>query len=192
MSIDLQALGFTKEELQDRAVERIVEMVMTDRVYDPDRDYEVERHSQFREDLKKRVKQRIDQKIDELAQCFVLPNVAEYIENLTLQQTNQWGEKEGEPITFIEYLVKRAQAYMQEEVNHDGKAKAECDHYSWHGAKQTRITFLIERHLHHSIETAMKDSLKVATGEIARGLHETTRIKLNEIAASMKVAVATK
>ncbi len=190
MSIDLQALGFTQEELQERVVERIVESVMTDRVYDPDSDSEYEQHSAFRADLKKRVKTRIDEKIDELAQKFVLPNVSEYIETLTLQQTNQYGEKKGEPITFIEYLVQRAQDYMQEKVNHSGKSKAE-DSYSWSGT-QTRITYLINSHLQYSIETAMKDSLKLATGEIARGLHETTRLKLNEIAASMKVAVTTK
>lgn len=191
MSIDLKSLGFTQEELQERVVERIVESVMTDRVYNPDDDCEYERHSAFREDLKKRVKSRIDEKIDELAQKFVLPNVSEYIESLTLQQTNQWGEKKGEPVTFVEYLVQRAQDYMQEKVNYEGKSKEENGSYSWSGT-QSRITFLVEKHLHYSIETAMKNALSIATGEIARGLHETCRLKLNEIAAGMKVAVTTK
>lgn len=190
MSIDLQALGFTKEELQERVVERIVESVMTDRVYDPENDYEFDRHSQFREDLKKRVKARIDEKIDELATKFVLPNVSEYIENLTLQQTNQWGEKKGNSVTFVEYLTQRAEAYMQEKVNNHGKTREE-DSYSWSGT-QTRITYLVNSHLQYSIETAMKNALQVATGAIATGLHETCRLKLNEIAASMKVAVSTK
>lgn len=191
MSIDLKALGFTQEELQDRVVESIVGQLMTDRVYDPDSDHEYPRHSQFREELKKRVKQRIDEKIDELAQKFVLPNVAEYIENLTLQETNRWGEKTGEPVTFIEYLVGRAQAYMQEMVNYEGKSKEEAGPYSWNG-KQTRITHLINSHLHYSIETAMKDAMKVATGEIAKGIHETAKIKLNEIAAGLKTTVTVK
>lgn len=191
MSIDLKSLGFTQEELQERVVDRIVESVMTDRVYNPDDDCEYERHSQFREDLKKRIKTRIDEKVDELAQKFVLPNVSEYIENLTLQQTNQWGEKKGQSITFVEYLVQRAEAYMQEQVDWHGKSKAQDGGYSWSG-KQTRIAYLVHEHLHHNIETAMKDALKIATGEIARGLHETCRLKLNEIAAGMKVAVTTK
>lgn len=192
MNLDLQSLGFTKEELQERVVERICDQLLTTLDYDPDSDTEQPVASRFQQAIKDMVKKRIDTTINTLAERYVLPNVAQYIEDLTLQQTNQWGEKQGAPVTFVEYLVRRAQAYMQEEVNHDGKSKAESDSYSWHGAKQTRITFLIERHLHHSIETAMKDSLKVATGEIARGLHETTRIKLNEIAAGMKVAVTTK
>ncbi|WP_373379864.1 hypothetical protein [Cupriavidus nantongensis] len=192
MNFDLQSLGFTKDELQDRIVERICEQLLTTIDYDPHSETEQPVASRFQQAIKDMVKKRIDETISALAEQYVLPNVAQYIEQLTLQQTNQWGEKQGAPVTFIEYLVKRAQSYMQEEVNHDGKSKAESDHYSWHGAKQSRITFLIERHLHHSIETAMKDSLKIATGEIARGLHETTRIKLNEIAAGMKVAVSTK
>lgn len=191
MSIDLKSLGFTQEELQERVVERIVESVMTDRVYSPDDDREYDRHSQFREDLKKRVKARIDEKIDELAQKFVLPNVAEYIENLTLQQTNQWGEKKGQSITFVEYLVQRAEAYMQEKVDFQGRSKEEAGSYSFSGT-QTRITHLVHQHLHYNIEKAMKDALNIATGEIARGLHETCRLKLNEIAAGMKVAVTTK
>lgn len=190
MSIDLKSLGFTQEELQERVVERIVESVMTDRVYGEDGD-EYDRHSKFREDLKKRVKVRIDEKIDELAQKFVLPNVSEYIENLTLQETNQWGEKKGQPVTFVEYLVQRAQAYMQEKVDMNGKSKGESTSSYWNGT-QSRITHLIHQHLHFQIESAMQDAMKVATGEIARGIHETARHKLNEIAASLKVAVTTK
>lgn len=191
MAIDLESLGFTKEELQERAIARIVDAVMTDRVYDHDDDCEYERHSQFREDLKKRVKARIDEKVDELAQKFVLPNVSQYIETLTLQTTNQWGEKKAEPLTFVEYLVQRAEAYMTEKVSYDGKSKGESGGYSWTGT-QTRITYLVHQHLHYSIETAMKDALKVATGAIAKGINETARLKLSEIAESLKVDVKTK
>lgn len=189
MSIDLAALGFTQEELQNRVIDQIVERVLTGVYFDEDGD-EVSRTSRFAAELNKKIQQRIDRTIDALAQKHVLPNVSQYIEDLTLQQTNQWGEKNGAPVTFVEYLVQRAQAYMQEEVNSSGKTRAE-DSYGFSG-KQTRITYLIHQHLHYSIETAMKDSMNVATGEIARGLHETARLKLNEIAAGMKVAVTIK
>lgn len=187
--IDLKQLGFTQEELQERVVERIVNQVMIDKVYDHESDSEYDRHSQFREELKKRVKTRIDEKIDELAQQFVLPNVSEYIETLTLQHTNQYGERKGEPVTFIEYLVARAKDYMQERVDHSGQDKATANSYGWNG-KQTRITYLIEKHLQYSIETAMKDSLKIATGEIANGIAETAKIKLQEISKNLKVQVS--
>ena len=190
MNIDLAALGFTKEELQDRVIDQIVQSVMYGRYSDEDGD-ETFRDSRFKQELDKRVQARIDDTINALAEKHILPNVSAYIEELTLQQTNQWGEKKGAPVTFVEYLVQRAQAYMQEQVDHDGKDKASSNSSYWSG-KQTRITYLINNHLHYSIESAMKNALQVASGEIARGIHETARVKLNEIAASMKVGVTTK
>ena len=191
MSFDIESLGFTKEELQERVIDRIVDSVMTSHSYDPDSDRDFKIESQFGRDLQKRIAQQINDTINALAEKHVLPNVASYIENLTLQQTNAWGEKQGTPGTFVEYLTKRAEEYMQEKVSHEGKSKSEANGYSWSGT-QTRITFLIEKHLHYSIESAMKDALKVATGEVAKGIHETARLKLNEIAAGMKVSVTTK
>jgi len=189
MNIDLAALGFTKEELQDRVIDQIVESVMYGRYADEDGD-ETFRDSRFKQELDKRVQNRIDDTINGMAEKHILPNVSQYIETLTLQETNQWGEKKGKAVSFVEYLVQRAQAYMQEEVNSSGKTRAE-DGYGFSG-KQTRITYLIHQHLHYSIETAMKESLAVATGEIAKGIHETARHKLNEIAASLEVTVNTK
>lgn len=192
MTIDLQTLGFSQEELQERVVERICDQLLTSMDYNPDSDEEQPVASRFQNAVKDLIKKRIDTTIEALAERYVLPNVAQYIEDLTIQQTNEWGEKRGTPMTFIEYLVQRAQAYMREEVNHDGKAKGEADSYGWSGSKQTRITYLIHKHLQYSIETAMKDALQVATGEVARGIHETARHKLNEIAAALKVSVQTK
>lgn len=189
--MDLQQLGFTQEELQDRVVERICEQLLTSIEYDAEGD-EYPASSRFQSAIKDLIKKRVDETISAMAERYVLPNVAKYIEELTLQQTNSWGEKKGEPVTFIEYLVGRAQAYMQEEVNHEGKSQKEAGNYGWSGARQTRITHLINRHLQYSIETAMKNALNVATGEIAKGIHETAKIKLNEIASSMKVSVTTK
>ena len=190
MSIDIASLGFTKEELQERVIERICEQLLTGMEYDPDSGDEFQVASTFRRAIDARVKEQINATINAIAEREVLPNVASYIENLTLQETNTWGEKKGEPVTFTQYLVGRAQSYMQEEVSRDGKSKAESDSYSWSGTKQTRITYLIHQHLHYSIQTAMKDALQVATGEIAKGIHETARHKLNEIAASLKVQVS--
>lgn len=190
MSLDIEALGFTKEELQDRVVERLCEMFLTTRGVDPFND-ETEMPTQMRVQIEARVKQEISDRINAIAEAHVLPNVRAYIEELTLQQTSQWGEKKGEPLTFTEYLVDRAKAYMLEKVDYNGKGKDEAGGYSWTGT-QTRITHLVHQHLHYSIETAMKDALKTATGALAIGLHETCRVKLNEIAAGMKVAVTTK
>lgn len=188
--LDLQSLGFTKEELQDRVVDQICQQVLNGTGWDEDGN-EVSRQSEFSRQINEAVRKQISASIDALAQKHVLPNVAQYIENLCLQETTEWGEKKKEPVTFLQYLVARAEAYLQEKVDSNGKGKSEGDSYGWSG-KQTRITHLVHQHLAFSIEKAMKDALSIATGEIAKGIHETARLKLNEIAVGLKVSVATK
>lgn len=189
MNIDFESLGFTKEELQERVVEKIVDSLNTHRYLDEDGD-EHEKRSKFFLLLKERVKSRVDSKVDELAEKFVLPKVSECIDNITIQKTNEYGEKKGESVTFIEYLVSRAESYMQEYVDSDGKRLGNQSYRR--DPEQTRITQLVDRYLHTHIENSMRESLKIALGEIAKGIHETARIKLNQIAESMKISISTK
>lgn len=181
MSLDLASLGFSKEELLQRIVDQACESLL----------YGDEMLDGIQKQIDARVKKQVLDKINELAEQHVLPNVARYVENITMQETNQWGEAKGVKITFVEFLVNRANAYLQEQVDGDGKSKTEKDSYNWSG-KQTRITHLVHAHLHNSIKQAMEEAMKVGVGEIARGIHETARLKLNEIAAGMKVQVTTK
>lgn len=187
--LTLESLGFTTEELQDRVVERIVEMYVSEIGYD-DSGNEYSRKSGFATKLKEAVNKRVDDAIEKIIDEHILPNAATYVESITLQATNMWGEKKGASVTFIEYLVQRAESYLTEKVNYQGKAKEE-DSYSWSGT-QTRITHLVHEHLHYSIEKAMKEALSVANKSIAGGIQEAVRIKLAEVTASLKVSVATK
>ena len=187
--LDLEQLGFTKQELQERVIERLCQQALETYSLNEDGDENPwAADSQFSKRLTDSVREQIDKKITALAQAHVIPSVGELIEGMTLQSTNQWGEKTGAKLTFVEYLVSRAGAYMQEKVNSEGRSKEESGGYSWSGT-QTRITHLINSYLHREIEKAMKGALAVAVGSVARGIHETARLKLNEIAASMKVSV---
>jgi len=185
----LEALGITADTLIDRIVDKCVEQLMTDVSFDEDGE-EWRSRSRLAKQLDYRIKRQIDETVNALAERHILPNVAAYIENLTLQTTNQWGEKKGQKVTFIEYLTQRAEDYMQEKVNFEGKSKAEAGAYSWNPS-QTRITHLVHQHLHYSIEAAMKDALKVATSSITSGLQETCKVKLAEIAQKLQVTVKT-
>ena len=176
------------EELQERVIDRICEQLLTSIDYDPDTGGEYQVASTFRRGIDNRVKAKVEETINAIAEREVLPNVAAYIEGLVLQETNGWGEKRGTPVTFKEYLVQRAEAYMQEKVSFDGKSKAESNGYSWNGT-QTRIAHLIHQHLHYSIESAMKNALKIATGAVAEGIQETVKIKLAEVSAKLKTEV---
>lgn len=185
----LEALGITADELTNRIVDKCVEQLMTDVNFDEDGD-EWRGRSRLAEQLDKRIKQQINDTVNALAEKHVLPNVSAYVENLTLHATNKWGEKKGQTVTFIEYLTQRAEDYMQEKVNYEGKAKDEAGGYSWNGT-QTRITHLVHQHLHYSIDSAMKSALQIATSGIAAGLQETCKTKLAEIAQKLKVEVKT-
>jgi hypothetical protein len=190
MNVTLESLGISKDAIEQKLIEHLAQELLTEIQYDYDDDREYRAKSSLAKKLDALVKQHIDTTINALAQKHVLPNVSSYIENLTLQTTNQWGEKKGAPVTFIEYLTQRAEDYMQEKVNYEGKGKNEAGSYSWNGT-QTRITHMVHQHLHYSIETAMKQALQIATNGIASGLQETVKTKLSEVSQKLKVEVKT-
>lgn len=185
--IDLKTLGMTKAELQDRVVNGIVTQALASWAADGDGEG-VAQESALSKRLQKIICERIDKDVNAIAAKHVLPNVSKYIEDLTLQETNQWGEARGKPITFVEYLIQRAEAYLVEKVDSQGKTKGENSYGSWSGT-QTRVTHMIHGHLHYSIESAMKEALKNANGAIAEGIAETCKVKLAEIAKSLTVEV---
>lgn len=190
MNITLDSLGISKDAIEEKLIAHLAQELLTEIQYDYDDDSEYRAKSSLAKKLDALVKQHIDATINALAEKHVLPNVTNYIESLTLQTTNQWGEKRGEPVTFIEYLTQRAEAYMQEKVSFDGKPKSEANGYSWNGT-QTRITHMVHQHLHYSIETAMKQALQIATSGIATGLQETVKTKLAEVSQKLKMEVKT-
>lgn len=193
MEITLESLGFTKKQLQERVIETAVERLLTGVSYDEDGNTQSVDTKLYGK-LQTLIKERIDETIRIFAEKNVLPKVTEYIETLILQKTNSWGEKEGKPFTFIEYLISRSENYMLEQVDSDGRSEAECRDggKSWYGSKTNRITFLVNKNLHDNIETAMKNALVIANNSIATGITETVKTKLNEIIMALKVTVGTK
>jgi hypothetical protein len=190
MSIDLESLGITKAELQQRVIDRAVERIFETTGIDEDGD-EFSETSPFAGRLENAVKAAIDSRVAEMAEKHVLPITSELVENITLQTTNKWGEKTGAPATFREYMIQRAESYLTEQVSYDGKSKAESGSYSWSGT-QTRITHLVHQHFQYSIESAMKDAVKTANDAIAKGIQEAVKIKLGEVTSALKVTVVTK
>lgn len=186
----IEDLGFTKEELQEKVIQRVSDALLSD-VFQDEEGEKHTRRTSFQNRMRDEVKKNVDARIDALFQQQIAPRVVEFIEGLTLEQTNQWGEKKGEKLTFIEYLTQRADAYMREQVNYDGKSKTESGGYSWSGT-QTRITHLVHHHLHYSIERAMKEAIKNANSSIAGGLEAAVKIKLQEVVAGLKVTVEPK
>ena len=188
--LSLPELGITKEELQERVVEKIAEQLLGDKDFDEDGCASISK-STFHKALEKRIADHVEVAIMKIADAHILPNVSRYIDELCLQETNKWGEKKGVPLSFIEYLVQRAESYLREEVSYEGKTKVENGSYCFTGA-QTRITYLVHEHLKYTIESAMKDAVKNVNGVISGALAETCKIQLANIASSLKVNVVTK
>lgn len=191
-ALDLaKELGLSEAELAERVVTRCVERVMSSSMFDEDGE-STDVPSQFSKRLQDAVIDRVDKAIDAIASKHILPNVTTYLENLCLQKTNHWGEKTGEPVSFLEYLVGRAEKYMTEKVDYTGKAEGE-DRYSsnWRGS-HTRIDYLVHQHLHFAVETAMKQVVADGNRILSGALVETCKAKMAEIASQLKVEVKTR
>lgn len=184
--LTLEALGLDQDKLAEKLVDRLAQNMLTSIGYDEDGD-EWFGTSPFAKKLNNLVTARLDKVVNELADKHVLPRVEAMVEGLVLQKTNSWGEKVGEPVTFIEYLTQRADAWMREEVSYDGKTK-EQDSYSWR-KRGTRVEYLIDQHLQYNISTAMKNALGEANKSIVEGLKAAVNIKLGEIAVQLKTEI---
>ena len=188
--IDLEELGITKDELINRVVEKIADRMLEGSIHTDEYGDEYTGSTDFNRKLDKAIEKRIDVAINTLADEKVLPNVIEYVKKLTLDETNKWGESKGKPVTFIEYMVLRAEAYMTEPVNYEGKPRGK-DNYHW-SASGSRISHEVHKYLQYEISTAMKEIIKDANTTLAKGLQETCKIKMAEIAKGLKVKVEVK
>lgn len=186
MELNLETLGISKTDLQERVIERLCEEIMSS--VDLDEEGNEGRYaSKIATDLKDIVKKRIDSAVSAFAEAHLLPHIDKLVNEMDFTPTSRYGEPKGEKTTFKEFLAKSAEAYIVEKVNYEGKGKGE-DNYSWTGT-QTRITHLIHKHFHYEIEKTIKAAMVDANSKFAAGIHETCRLKLNEMLASLKVGV---
>lgn len=175
---ELEALGLSETDVLDKLVERLLEKYGED---------ETGYVSDFEARMAKAVKEAVESKIAAAIEKHVLPRVAELVDGICLQETNTWGEKKGQPVTLTEYLVQRAEAYIREPVDFQGKTK-EQDSWNWK-AKTTRIAHMVHEHLQYSIDTAMKKVLGEANSNIRKGLEDAVKVALANITVQVKTEV---
>lgn len=187
MKFDLESIGLTQEELQSRVVSSIADQLLSSRYSDEDGE-EIRRQSEFTAELKKRAKEAIDAKVREIGDRMIIPEISTIVENICLQKTNEWGEAKGDPVTFTEYLVLKAEEYIKEQVDHNGKAKSNGD-YNWRGYT-TRIAHMVESNLKYSIQIAMEKALKEANSNITGGLADAVKMALSQAQAKLKVTTS--
>ena len=86
---------------------------------------------------------------------------------------------------FALYTRLKADEYIQEPVNYNGKTRDE-DNYNW-SPKSSRIVYLVNNHLRFSIETAMKKAMADANKSIVGGIEAAVKMALQEAQAKLKI-----
>jgi hypothetical protein len=191
MEFTCEQIGLTQDELQERVVIGLVERILGARADAPVWDDRCGVRQTVLSEARERVQMVIEAEVAKICEAEITPKVEDLIEGFILQKTNQWGEKTGEPVTFTEFIVQRAEAWITEKVSHDGKSKAEAGAYSW-SASTTRIAYMIDKHLQYHIETAMSSALADANSQIAEGILQAVKVKLDTLVLSLNPKVEKK
>lgn len=186
----LAVLGLDPKDIEEKVIDRIADRALQG--FSCDEDGEFACDSQFKRKLDEKLKAIIDAKVGEMAEIHVMPNVSDLIDNLVLHKTSKWGEKTGEKYTFIEYLVHRADAYLQEEVDYQGHARGDSSYSSSWSKHSTRLAFMVDAHLNWAIKQAMEEAYKNANSSIVGGLKKAMEIALENIKSSLKVTTEVK
>lgn len=185
----LEALGISVESLEERIVDQAVEALLNATGYDPENDHEVRYESRFKREIEKRIQDAVDAKISALANEHLVPKVGEMIESLTFQKTNNYGEPKGEPLTFTEYIASRAEVYMSEKVDSQGRGKEECGSYDFrpNGPRLTVLMKLyIQEHLNACAKAAVTDINKVIAQNIQKAATDAIALASTNIVVSVK------
>lgn len=190
MSVDLTAIGISKDKIIELVVNQIVASVMSGTSYDEDGD-EVRCDSAFSRRVEAYVKQAIDEKVAAIAEQHIVPTIGKTIDEFVIKKTNEYGEMKGEPVTFTEYLVSQANQWLQAEVDYNGEPVSGHGH-RYGTVHQTRLTHYVHEYLHSTIATAMKDAVNGIGSKIGDSIRETTKIQLAKIADAVQVTVRTK
>jgi hypothetical protein len=185
----LKSLGLDIESLGDRIVDQCVEALLRSTGFDPETEEETRYESRFKREIEARIQKAVDSKIAALAEEHLLPRVGEMIEAANLRQTNNYGEPKGEPMTFIEYIAARAEAYMSEPVDCQGKTKQEGG-YGWK-SEGPRLTVLMKLHIKDTLDKEAKAAVCDVNKVIAKNIEQAAKDAINSAAASLKVSVST-
>jgi len=186
----LEALGINAEDLTERIVDQTVEALLNSSGYDPENDTETRYESRFKKEIEKRVLEATNKKIAELAEIHVVPRVGEMIEQANMSKTNSYGEPKSEPMTFKEFIAKRAEVYMSESVDSNGKSKGELsDTYNWRDAGP-RLTVLMKIYIQQTMEAAAKTAVNDVNKVIAENIKKAAVQAITQTVAAIKVSVS--
>ncbi len=185
----LEALGVTPTALADRIVAQAVEALLSANGFNPDTEEEETYETKFKREISARIQKAVDQKIAALAAEHLIPRVGELIETADMRETTRYGEPKGPALTFKEYIAARAGAYMSEEVDYQGKSKAEADSYNFRSVGP-RLVVLMRSYIQNTLDQHAKAAMSGVNKVLAEGMEKAAKQAITSAAAAVKVAVS--
>lgn len=185
----LEALGVSASDLADRIVDQAVQTLLYSTGFNPETEEEVTYENKFKREIENKIQQTVDQKIAAIAAEHILPRVGELIESANMVKTNQFGEAKSPPMSFKEYIAHRADAYMSEDVDINGKSKGEGDSYSWRSCGP-RLTVLMRSYIRDSMEAAAKTAVTDINKAIAKNIEKAAKDAIASTVENLKVSVS--
>lgn len=176
----LEVLGITREDVLNCVVKELAKEILG---LDEDGEYEVRNlDSRVMSQVCKFIDAKIVEQVASQCETAFTPLIESKLADYTFQQTNTWGEKTGETLTFTEYLVKQINGYMLEEVDRRGRNNAECrrNHDTFYSSG-TRITFAIQEYFQTAMESAMKEILADSARILTEGIEKAAKDALGDI-----------
>lgn len=185
----LEALGINPEQLGERIVDQAVYALLNSTGFNPDTEEETRYESRFKREIEARIQKAVDEKIAALAEVHLIPRVGELIELANMQKTNNYGEKQGSPMTFKEYIAHRAEVYMSEDVDYHGKSKSEGDSYNWR-KEGPRLTVLMRLYIKDTLDKSAKEAVSDINKVIAKNIQKAAQEAIAAAAENLKVGVS--
>jgi len=192
MEITLDSLGISRDELISRLVNELTRKFTGSIItYDEVNEEKLNKDSLIAEAFKKSVKETLDSAVEGYFNIWIHPSITKYLEDFTVTETNKWGEAKSEPVKFKEYIIKRAESFLTEPVNREGKTRKEYSGYDFKPTGSRLEHFIIDKYT-RSLHGALEVALSALNKEIAGGLEGCVKNKIAEVTQRFKLVATGK
>jgi hypothetical protein len=191
--IDLKSIGITEEELQQRVVDAIVNRMLSSTAFNYDEGQSFTTASPVYRKIQESIKSAIDAKFDMFFESHVCPLVGTKIDDLVIQKTNEWGEKRGEPVTFLEYLIEQAEKHLNEPLDARGRTRSQCaaTRDSFNPVRgSTRLANAIDQKIAMHLEQCVTIVVRDATDKVGTAMQDVLKNALETAKDKIKVKIS--
>lgn len=188
-TLTCEDFGLTQEQMLERLIDTMADRLFgeaIDRDLD-DEEYQVSNRQQVITALNTRIKEEIDKQVNAIFDQHILGKIDELLTKLVIPQTNKYGEPKREPLTLIEYITEKSEAWLEEPVNWKGKSKKE-EAYSW-SKDTTRLMYAVNKNLEDVLNRVVNDGAKEVQGAFAEQVKNAVADAVTRLTLSVKTDV---